>query len=76
MNSIDSRIEALFKTIERNKMEQEAPIDELSKSLYELERELTGLDHLGKVALLEELNGDGLWLDMPELERMIREVTA
>lgn len=56
-------------------MEQEAPIDGLSKSLYELGREMAELEDSGKVALLEEINGDGLGLDMADLERMIGEVT-
>lgn len=59
-------------------MIQEEPIDPLSASLYELGRELAGLDDLGKSELLHELNhGDplegtmGLNLSMEDLEQFI-----
>lgn len=52
MNSIDARITALTEAIERRKMEQEAPVDDLSQSLFNLRRELAELDTLGKSALL------------------------
>ena len=78
MSSIDVRIAALAKAIEQRKMEQEAPVDDLSKSLYDLGQELAGLDVLGRSALLYELNhGDplegtmGLELNMEDLERFI-----
>ena len=71
--NIEARIERIAEELRRRAMEQEAPVDELSKSLYELEQELTGLDDLGKAALLEELNSGGLGLDMADLERMIGE---
>lgn len=78
MNSIDARITALTEAIERRKMEQEAPVDDLSQSLFNLRRELAELDTLGKSALLYELNhGDplegtmGLNLSMEDLERFI-----
>lgn len=78
MSSIDARIAALAEAIERRKMEQEDPVDDLSKSLYGLGQELVGLDVLGKSALLYELNhGDpqegtmGLDLSMEDLERFI-----
>ena len=83
MSSIDARIAALAKAIEQRKMEQEAPVDDLSESLYELGRELAGLDVLGKSALLYELNhGDslegtmGLDLSMEDLERFIADCTV
>lgn len=81
MPSIDSRITALINALERRKMEQEGPVDALSQSLYELGRELSGLDRLGKAALLAELNSSDLLGTMPlnltalDLERMIEEVT-
>lgn len=82
MNSIDARIAAIAEAIERRKMEQEAPVDDLSRSLFNLRRELAGLDALGKSALLYELNrGDplegtmGLNLSMEDLERFIANYT-
>lgn len=81
-NRIDARIAALAEAIERRKMEQEAPVDDLSKSLFGFGRELAGLDALGKSALLYELNhGDplkgtmGLNLSMEDLERFIADYT-
>lgn len=78
MSSIDARIAALAEAIERRKAEQEGPVDDLTESLYELGRELAGLDVLGKSALLYELNhGDplegtlGLALSAEDLERFI-----
>ena len=78
MNSIDARITALAEAIERRKMEQEAPVDDLSRSLFNLRQGLAGLDALGKSALLYELNhGDplegtmGLNLSTEDLERFI-----
>lgn len=76
MTNVDSRLAALASALERRRLEQTEPIDPLSASLYAFEEEMANLDHLGKVVLLEELNGDGLGLDMADLERMIREATA
>ena len=77
-NRVDARIAAIAEAIERRKMEQEAPVDDLSRSLFELGRELAGLDALGKSALLYELNHGaplegtmGLDLSMEDLERMV-----
>ena len=56
MSSINSRIINLQKAIEARRMEQEAPIDLLSLSLYELQGWASGLDEQGKAALLEALN--------------------
>lgn len=82
MSSIDARIAALAEAIERHKMEQAAPVDDLSRSLFNLRQELAGLDTLGKSALLYELNhGDtlegtmGLDLSMEDLERFIADYT-
>lgn len=78
MYNIDARITALAEAIERRKMEQEAPVDDLSRSLFNLRQELAELDTLGKSALLYELNrGDplegtmGLDLSMEDLDRFI-----
>lgn len=82
MNSIDARIAALAEAIERRRMEQDSPVDDLSRSLFNLRQELAGLDALGKSALLYELNhGDllegtmGLNLSMEDLERFIADYT-
>lgn len=53
MNSIDARIAAIAEAIERRKMEQEAPVDDLSKSLFEFGRELAALDEAGVAAKAE-----------------------
>ena len=71
MYSIDARIAALAEAIERRKMEQEAPVDDLSKSLYEMGQELAALDEQGKAELLQSLNGNGLNLSLDDLERFI-----
>ena len=61
MASIDSRLAALAEAIERKRMEEEAPVDELSRSLFNLGEKLARLDTLEKAALLAEFNrGDPL----------------
>ncbi len=78
-NRIDARIAAIADALERKRMEQEAPEDDLSRSLREFGRELARLDEPGKAALLERLNTPGedgtagLNLDMEAIERMIGE---
>ena len=79
-NHVEARIAAITAAIELRRMEQECPEDDLSRSLRELEQELSGLDKLGKAALLAELNRSDplegtmpLNLTMPDLERMIVE---
>lgn len=78
MASIDSRLAALAEAIERKRMEQEYPVDELSRSLFNLGEKLARLDTLEKAALLAEfnrddpLNGtDSLNLDLEDLEKFI-----
>lgn len=71
MSSIETRIAALAEAIERRKMEQEVPVDDLSKSLYALGQELAGLDEQGKSEMLESLNENGLSMSMDEFERFI-----
>lgn len=46
-NHIDARIAAIAEAIKRKAMEEEATVDELSRSLYEMARELRGLDGTG-----------------------------
>lgn len=80
-NHINSRIAAIATSIERWKMEQEWPEDELSRSLREFGAELARLDERGKAELLEKLNAPGedgtagLNLDMDALERMMMQWT-
>lgn len=80
MSSINSRIINLQKAIEARRMEQEAPIDLLSLSLYELQGWASGLDEQDKAALLEALNTPGedgtvgLDLDMEAIDRMIADL--
>lgn len=76
--SIDSRLAALAEAIERKRMEQEYPVDELSRSLYNMGQRLSKMDSLEKAALLAEFNRadpldgtDSLNLDMEALERFI-----
>ena len=78
MASIDSRLAALAEAIERKRMEEEAPVDELSRSLYNMGQRLSKMDSLEKAALLAEFNRDDpldgtgrLNLDMEALERFI-----
>ena len=40
-NRIDTRIAAIAAALDRRRMEQEAPVDALSQSLYKLEQELS-----------------------------------
>lgn len=70
-NRIDARIAALAEAIEMRKMEQEAPVDDLSKSLYEMGQELAALDEQGKAELLQSLNGNGLDLSPDAFERFV-----
>ena len=78
MASIDSRLAALAEAIEWKRMEEEAPVDELSRSLYNMGQRLSKMDSLEKAALLAEFNRDdpldgtgSLNLDMEALERFI-----
>lgn len=55
-NRVDARINALAEAIERRKMEQEAPVDDLSRSLFEFGQELAALDETGLAAEAEALD--------------------
>lgn len=70
-NRIDARIAALAAELERRRLEQEWPEDDLSRSLGELGRELAGLDEQGKAELLQSLNGNGLDLSPDAFERFV-----
>lgn len=73
MNSIDARITAIAEAIKRKAMEKEAPVDDLSKSLFEFGRELAGLDEKGKAELLQSLNKNGLNLSQDAFEQFVTE---
>lgn len=51
---IDARLSALYDALERRRMEQEAPVDALSQSLYEWGQELSGLDDDEKGVVLTD----------------------
>lgn len=76
--SMSKRIESIAAELERLKLEEEAPVDDLSRSLFNLGEELARLDTLEKAALLAEFNRadplegtDSLDLNMEALERFI-----
>ena len=76
--SMSKRIESIVAELERLKLEEEAPVDELSRSLYNMGQRLSKMDSLEKAALLAEFNRadpldgtDSLNLDMEALERFI-----
>ena len=76
--SMSKRIESIVAELERLKLEEEAPVDELSRSLYNMGQRLSKMDSLEKAALLAEFNRaaplegtDSLDLDMEVLERFI-----
>ena len=76
--SLSKRIESIVAELERLKLEEEAPVDDLSRSLFNLGEKLAHLDILEKAALLAEFNRadpldgtGGLDLSMEDLERFI-----
>ena len=76
--SLSKRIESIVAELERLKLEEEAPVDDLSRSLYNMGQRLSKMDSLEKAALLAEFNRaaplegtDSLDLDMEVLERFI-----
>lgn len=81
-HDVEGRLAALEESLELRRLAQEEPIDDLSRSLFNLRQELAGLDTLGRSALLYELNlGNpldgtmGLGLSMEGLEKMISSFT-
>ena len=54
--SMSKRIESIAAELERLKLEEEAPVDDLSRSLFNLGEKLAHLDTLEKAALLAEFN--------------------
>ena len=76
--NMSKRIEAIAAELERLKLEEAAPVDDLSRSLFNLGEKLARLDTLEKAALLAEFNRadpldgtGGLDLSMEDLERFI-----
>ena len=76
--SMSKRIESIAAELERLKLEEEAPVDDLSRSLFNLGEKLAHLDTPEKAALLAEFNRtdplegtDSLDLSMEDLERFI-----
>ena len=76
--SMSKRIESIAAELERLKLEDAAPVDDLSRSLFNLGENLARLDTLEKAALLAEFNRtdplegtDSLDLSMEDLERFI-----
>ncbi|MCI9672290.1 MAG: hypothetical protein HFF49_12270 [Lawsonibacter sp.] len=76
--SMSKRIESIAAELERLKLEEEAPVDDLSRSLFNLGEKLARLDTLEKAALLAEFNRadplertDSLNLDMESLGQFI-----
>ena len=76
--SMSKRIESIAAELERLKLEEEAPVDDLSRSLFNLGEKLAHLGTLEKAALLAEFNRadpldgtGGLDLSMEDLERFI-----
>ena len=77
--NMSKRIESIAAELERLKLEEEAPVDDLSWSLFNLGEKLTRLDTLEKAALLAEFNRadpldgtDSLDLSMEDLERFMQ----
>lgn len=77
MPSIEGRLTALSAALQRRQMEQDTPVDGLSRSLFDLQRELAALNEIGKSELLAELNQGsddgtmGLNLTMQDIEYFI-----
>lgn len=76
--NMSKRIESIVAELERLKLEEEAPVDELSRSLYNMGQRLSKMDSLEKAALLAEFNRDdpldgtgSLDLSMEDIERFI-----
>ncbi len=76
--NMSKRIESIAAELERLKLEEAAPVDDLSRSLFNLGEKLARLDTLEKAALLAEFNRadpldgtGGLDLSMEDLERFI-----
>lgn len=71
MNKIESRIAALAAAIQRRKMEQALPTDELSRSLLDFCRSMNALDLME----LQDENGASI-LTQDQVQRMITDYQA
>lgn len=71
---IDSRIAALAAAIQRRKMEQAIPTDELSRSLIDFYREIRSMNALDLMELQDE-NGDSI-LTQDQAQRMVVDYQA
>lgn len=80
MSSLNARLTALSDALQRRALEQSAPVDSLSQSLFELQREFSELDDAGKAQLLEAFNSpsdgesDSLRLSAGDLDRFIETI--
>lgn len=54
--NVEARLAALAAEVRRRQFADEGPIDGLSQSLEDFEKELLSLDDLGKATFLAELN--------------------
>ena len=63
MASIDSRLAALAKAVERERLNEGTEIDDLSLSLYQLETEMAAMTETDIEAMAQEVDEDGrqLW---------------
>lgn len=63
MASIDSRLAALAEAIERERLNEDTEIDDLSLSLYQLETEMAAMTETDIEAMAQEVDEDGrqLW---------------
>ena len=63
MASIDSRLAALAEAVERERLNEDTEIDDLSLSLYQLETEMAAMTETDIEAMAQEVDEDGrqLW---------------
>ena len=80
MKNVESRLTALSAALERRQLEQIAPVDSLSQSLFDLQAELTALDEQGKMDLLTAMNNpddgesDSLRLSADDINKFIESI--
>lgn len=79
MKNVESRLTTLADAVQRRAMQQQEPVDGLSRSLFNLRAELAVLDEQGKRELLAALNDPAdnesscLHLSMENVEQMIKD---
>ena len=76
MASIDSRLAALAEAVERQKTEQEQPLDDLSLSLYQMETEMAAMTETDIEAMAQEVDEDGrqIWTKQERSPREQRRI--